>query len=365
MKILHFINSLTAGGAERLLVDLVLLMNKKGLQVDVLMIKGGESPFVEKLTASNEIKVMHLTENGNVYNPLHLFKLKKYFEEYDLVHVHLFPSLYWSGITRFFNGKKKYHLVFTEHNTTNRRRDIFLFKFLDKFIYKQFDKIISISNAVDEALRLHLGKKYNHIEKIYNGIDLIEIEEAKSYSKKEIGNEEDDLLIMQVSSFTPQKDQLTLIESLQFLPEQFKLLLVGDGPLRSEHETSVEELGLTNRVSFLGIRKDVPRLLKTVDFVVLSSLFEGLSLASVEGLASGKPFISSNVPGLTEVVENAGLMFTAKNSQELASQIQTLNESPEFKEQIVNQCKERAKIYDIRFMADNYIALYKNLSTQN
>ncbi|MDT0607837.1 glycosyltransferase [Croceitalea rosinachiae] len=361
MKVLHFINSLSAGGAERLLVDLVLRLNKKGIKTDILMIKGGDSPFLEKLSSDMDIKVMELTGKGSVYNPSHILKLNAYFNLYDVVHVHLFPALYWSGIFNFFK-KKNFHLVFTEHNTTNRRREISLFKFFDKLIYGRYDRIITISNSVDETLKSHLVNHHSKIVKIYNGIDLDEIAVAKPYGKNEIGCKESDVLIMQVSSFTPQKDQSTLIKSLQHLPDQFKLVLVGGGPLKAENLDYVKKQDLSERVIFLGIRNDVPRLLKTVDVVVLSSLFEGLSLASVEGLASGKPFISSNVPGLTEVVENAGLMFQSKNHKELAQLIQSLIDNREFYMKTVAKCQERAKMYDIRFMTNNYIRLYKELS---
>lgn len=363
MKVLHFINSLSAGGAERLLVDLVLRLNRKGVKTDILMIRGGDSPFLDKLSADMDIKVMELTEKGSVYNPFHILKLNAYFKLYDIVHVHLFPALYWSGIFSFFK-RKNFHLVFTEHNTTNRRREISLFKFFDKLIYGRFDRIITISDSVDETLKAHLVDYHAKLVKIYNGIDLDEIAVAKPYGKSEIGCKESDVLIMQVSSFTPQKDQLTLIKSLPYLPEEFKLILVGGGPLEAENLEYVKKQGLSERVIFLGIRNDVPRLLKTVDLIVLSSLFEGLSLASVEGLASGRPFISSDVPGLTEVVENAGLMFQSKNHEELAQLIRSLIENSEFYQETVARCQERAKTYDIRFMTDNYIKLYEELSSQ-
>jgi len=102
----------------------------------------------------------------------------------------------------------------------------------------------------------------------------------------------------------------------------------------------VSERNLFSKVRFLGIRDDVPRLLKSVDNVVLSSNYEGLSLSSVEGLASGKPFLASDVPGLTEVVGDSGILFENKNYKSLAKYILKLNNEPDFKETVTKQCKE-------------------------
>ncbi|PKQ44060.1 hypothetical protein CSW08_14740 [Confluentibacter flavum] len=77
--------------------------------------------------------------------------------------------------------------------------------------------------------------------------------------------------MIQVPSFTTQKNQLTLIKSLKSLPENYSLLLVGDGELKSPYINKTKELGLDDRVHFYGIRKEVTKLFKSVDVVVLSS----------------------------------------------------------------------------------------------
>lgn len=77
---------------------------------------------------------------------------------------------------------------------------------------------------------------------------------------------------------------------MKYLPEDYHLCLVGDGERRAEFETLVKELGLEQRVHLLGLRSDVPEVLATSDYVVMCSHYEGLSLSSLEGMASGKPF---------------------------------------------------------------------------
>ena len=361
MKVLELINSLNAGGAENLLVNSVIKYNEMGIDVDLLLLNGGNSPFLEKLNPYSEISVFSLGNNINVYNPLNFLKLIKFFKKYDIIHVHLFPSLYWAAFADIImkTQKKKYKLIYTEHSTSNRRRNSIVFKILDKLVYKRFHTIVSISDAVDINLKNHLGDSFKNIIKIYNGIDLDEINAAIPYSKEDINFTDKTKLILQVSSFRYPKDQLTLIKSLKYLPNDYSLILVGDGELKLDCIKITNDLGLSDRVKFYGIRKDVPRLLKSVDVVVLSSHFEGLSLSSVEGLASGSPFIASDVPGLTEVVEGAGLLFEDNNEKQLASLIESVCTDEKFNAKVVSDCIERSKKFDIMTMTSKYSDLYK------
>ena len=144
------------------------------------------------------------------------------------------------------------------------------------------------------------------------------------------------------------------------LPDNYKLLLIGDGDLRKKNENLVNQLGIFNRVKFLGLRSDIPELLNTSDITVLSSYHEGLSLSSIEGMAC-KPFIASNVPGLREIVQGAGILFEKGNAEELAYHIQKLGSNQSYYNQIAIQCWERAQHYDLSTMVEKYLEVYKNV----
>ncbi|MCX2679172.1 glycosyltransferase [Galbibacter sp. EGI 63066] len=358
MKILQITNSLLSGGAEKLVVETSLLFKKKSTSVDILLLNGIDSPLKNKIEENQEIEIIAL-EQGNIYNPKYILRLKKHIKNYDLIHVHLFPSIYWVAIASILN-RNKIPLIMTEHNSSNRRRRWFLFKILDRILYKKYHSIITISDAVDKNLRHHLGKGFKNLKQIHNGIPLQAYNNAQAYKKSELGVEESDHLIIQVASFTKQKDQNTLIKSMSHVPESVKLILVGDGPLKVHSIKLTQELQLEDRVIFLGIRSDVPKLLKSVDLVVLSSHFEGLSLSSIEGMASGKPFIASNVPGLTEVVKDAGVLFENGNFNQLAYIIkQLLSDSPYY-QLVAKACLERSKQFSIDIMVDKYLSVYRS-----
>ena len=146
------------------------------------------------------------------------------------------------------------------------------------------------------------------------------------------------------------------------LPKRVKLLLVGDGITKKECISLVKELGLQERVLFLGLRMDVPQLLKTADVIVLSSKYEGLSLSSIEGMASGRPFVAADVPGLSEVVDGAGVLFPMGDDKILAIKISKLIEDKLYYEKVVAACQNRAANYDIKTMVEKHLTLYKSLA---
>jgi glycosyltransferase involved in cell wall biosynthesis len=361
MKIAQLINSLHTGGAEKLIVETISLFNEQQIGMDLILLNGSKTPFYELLKLKTSSKIISLG-NLSVYNPLLILKIIPLLKKYDIIHVHLFPSLYWAAIAKMFSFSKT-KLVFTEHSTSNRRMENVLFKPIDKFIYSRYSKIITISEKVDFAIKKSLQFTDNKFVMIKNGVNLQTIENARKISKSIITNIENEnrKVIIQVSSFQYPKDQFTLIKAMKLLPENTILWLVGDGIDKLKAEKSVTELQLQNRIFFLGIRMDVPSLLKSADIVVLSSHHEGLSLSSVEGLASGKPFLASNVPGLTEVVENAGLLFEVNNEVELANHINNLLNNENYYNETAQKCLAKSKEFDINKMVSQEIELYKNL----
>lgn len=359
MKVLQIINSLNTGGAEKILCDTIPLYRKKGIEMDLLLLNGTKYPLLEELEIKSDCKIFSLGE-GSPYNPFLIFKIIPFLKKYDVVHVHLFPALYWVSFAKLLSISKT-KIIFTEHNTTNNRRSKTLLKLFDRIVYRQYDTLITISEIVDSNLKNYLPTKNFSFKLIKNGVDLLKIFNAKPLTKSSFEQNEDKKILIQVSSFTAQKDQKTLIRSLVHLPENTELWLVGDGPLKKDCEKEVDSLLLKARVKFLGIRMDVPALLKTADVVVLSSKHEGLSLASIEGMASGKPFIASDVPGLTDVVKGAGILFSQGNERMLAEKILELLNNPSLYSSISEACVERSKEYNIEIMVNKHIDLYKSI----
>lgn len=365
MKVLQIINSLGTGGAEKLLLDTLPLYRQEGVEMDVLVLWDNNHQFINALKSLNCCKVIVLNESDNykdIYALSHIWKLRTYLKQYDVAHIHLFPAQYFTVLANISIGNAC-KLVFTEHNTTNRRIQNSYFRYLEKWIYSFFKKIVCISPEIQRIYKEYLKGFEQKFVLIENGVNLQVIRQAVPLLKSTLHSSisEDDTVIMQVSAFRIQKDQKTLIEALALLPLNVKLILVGDGVLKKECEELTEELELQGRVLFLGQRMDIPQLLKTADVIVLSSKYEGLSLSSIEGMASGKPFVASAVPGLSDIVGGAGVLFECGNEKELATRIQALVDDKMYYDSVVRACQEKSKQYDIQVMIQKHIALYKSV----
>lgn len=365
MKILQIINSLGTGGAEKLLLDTIPLYVNNGIEMDLLVLWNNNHQFINSLRKLNCCKVFVLKESENykdIYNPLRIFEISTILKDYDIAHVHLFPAQYFVPIANILNGNKA-KLIFTEHNTTNNRIKNSILRKIDAFFYKRFSKQICISEEIKDIFYNTYRLPENFYSIIKNGVNLNTINEAKVINRKLINSSinVEDKLLLQISAFREQKDQDTVIRALLDLPFNFKLILVGEGTRRIICEELVRRLGVEERVIFLGQRMDVPQIMKSVDYIILSSKYEGLSLASIEGLASGKPFLATDVPGLKNVVEGAGVLFAQGNAAELANKIKELIDNTELYHKVVNACQARAKQYDIRVMVEKHIQLYQEV----
>jgi glycosyltransferase involved in cell wall biosynthesis len=365
MKVLQIINSLGTGGAEKLLLDTIPLYRQGGIEMDVLVFWNNNHQFINSLKELNCCKVIVLKESENykdIYAISNIWKLRTYLKQYDVAHIHLFPAQYFTVFANI-SIYNKCKLIFTEHNTTNRRIKNSYFRSLEKWIYSFFKKIICISPEIQRIYKEYLSGFEPQFVLIENGVNLQVIKQSVPLPKIALHTSisQDDILILQVSAFRIQKDQKTLIEALVDLSSNVKLIFVGDGVLKNECENLASELGLQGRVLFLGQRMDIPQLLKTADIVVLSSKYEGLSLSSIEGMASGKPFVASDVPGLSDIVAGAGVLFECGNAKELAMRIQALLDDKTYYDKVVSACQEKAEQYDIRIMIQKHIDLYKSV----
>lgn len=351
MRILHVISSLEIGGAQRLLSDLLPLQKKLGNVVELLVFMKTNTAFQKSIEA-NGIKIVDL-RCENFYNPLIVSKLIPYMKQYDIVHVHLFPALYWVALAA---SKCSVRLIYTEHSTHNKRRNKLLFSPIERYIYNKYDKLISISQQTQENLIKWLKAKQvdRRFVVIENGVNLDLFSDIPSAltGKKQI---------IMVSRFAQMKDQETVIRAMVDVSEDVELVLVGDGPNKVHCEEVARELNLTERVIFLGARSDIPNLVAQAYIGVQSSIWEGFGLTAVELMAARKPVIATNVNGLRQVVEGAGYLFEVGDIKALALYINKILKDECLYTNVADRCYERAKHYDIGRMIMCYQEVYNDL----
>lgn len=214
-----------------------------------------------------------------------------------------------------------FHGIFYENKTKKVQA---LIKTIEKYLGKYTDMAICVSNKeMEEARKLHFASDEN-ICTIYNGIDICEYSATIDIAeyRKTIGIDKDDFVIGCVARLDVTKGHKELIEAFRKIANQYvnaKLLLVGDGPLRSEISRMLEGNNLTDRCIMLGTRTDVPSLLKCMDVFVLASYKEGLPYTPIEAMAAGTPVIVSDVTGNNEIVRDGhnGLLCKSRDPESL------------------------------------------------
>lgn len=361
MRILHVINSLSSGGAEKLVFEITQKMSSKDVHIEVLTLTNKKDVYTDELRKLGFV-VHTLSSSRSLYNFFAItFLLIRFFRShsYDLVHVHPFPSFYYISILKRYKIIKC-SVIFHEHNTTNNRMDKAYFKRIDEFMYQPYKKIVCISPAVKDALLRHYSICEGKLVVINNGIDLSLCNESKSIDRKQINPtiKDKDILLIMVARFNKQKDHVTLLKAMKLLPEDYKLLLLGEGETENNIKLLSDSLELQNRVFFLGYKHNVYDYIKTSDIFVLSSIFEGFGLVCVEAMACGVPVIVSNVPGMSSVVGEVGMTFTVGNEMELCSRINELWKNQTLYRQKSKMGLDRSKLFSLQAMIEKLHELY-------
>ncbi len=356
MSILHVITSLHTGGAETLVVNLIPHFIDLGYEVGVVVFNGEETPLMKKLLHDcPDCKLYKL--GHSYYNPFYIIKLIWIMRKYDIIHTHNSSPQLFVAIANIFYRKK---IVTTEHNTNNRKRNYWLLSMIDNWMYPRYDKIICISDQAKVNLLNYLKTtSLNSICTIYNGIDVKAFRNAHPIKEEK----KEKFIVVMVAGFRPQKDQDTLIKAFSKLPpDKYKLWLIGDGERHEILYSLVRNLKLQQNVIFGGTCNNVPNILQTADIVVLSSHYEGLSLSNIEGMATGKPFVASDVEGIHEVTNGYGILFPHEDEDALAAIIKKLHDDKEYYQKVACKCFERAQEFDISKTVKAYSEVYKQLA---
>lgn len=346
-------HNLGSGGAEKLIYDMALELKEKKIEFSVILLTSVSDIYGRKLIEEG-INVIYLSDKWDIYSPKNIFRLKVFLKDYDVVHTHTYAAQLWTAFASLFLRRKRY--ITTEHSTTNNRRGKIHFKILDRWMYSRYNKIVSITEATQKNLKKWLNNKNE--EKyivINNGINLEKYYSTIGINRRKINSnlKKEDILICMVGRFSEQKDQKTVIKSMQILDESYKLLLLGDGN-KVEEQNLVDELSLKERVYFLGYKSNVAEIVKSCDIAVLSSHSEGFGLAAVESMALGIPTIGSDVDGLREVLENGGVTFECGDSNKLSKLILKYTTDKLLYIELSEVGIKKSKEYDIKIMSEKY-----------
>lgn len=213
---------------------------------------------------------------------------------------------------------------------------VWLKKALHIIALKYVQTLIVISNNHKSQLIKLLGDSVSEkISVIYNGI-----EEGRFVpSDNDISLERKDVIILEIARLTKVKGQELLIESFEILKSKYgniQLWFAGIGTQLETLQAIVNNKNLSDSIKFLGFIEDTPTLINRSDIIVLPSYNEGLPLSLIEGMAMGKPLISTDIAGIPELIENEinGLLITPGRVDELTLSLSKLIDSKELRIQM-------------------------------
>lgn len=240
---------------------------------------------------------------------------------------------------------------------------------LSKIKYQYFyDIIIAITEAVKRIL-VNGGVNLNKITCIYDAVNVADyqIQETKNNLRNELGLASDIPLVGLLAHLEYRKGILTFLDAipkiLNTIPAT-KFLIVGEGPDKSKLVKKTEQMGLNRIVIFTGFVKDVPRVLATLDILVLPSYLEGAGVCLLEGMAVGLPLVGTTAGGIPELIKNGvnGILVPPKDADKLAEAILKLLTDKPLAQQMVEAGRQIVrKKFNVDTMVDETLHVYQEV----
>lgn len=192
--------------------------------------------------------------------------------------------------------------------------------------------------------------------------------ETRRRVRRSIGASPQAIVLIHVGRFAAVKNHEMLVRAFaQLQPSEsapLELWLVGDGELRETIQQQVHALGLESRVRFLGVRNDVPDLLRAADVFVFPSRWEGNPLSVLEAMAAGLPVVATAVGGVPELVEDgvSGILVPNEDLEGLTTAMLRMVQQPDLRAQMGRAARCRAvERFDIQQTVRAYEALYEEI----
>ncbi len=360
MKILYLITRSEPGGAQSHLNTLVGHFGSEVVGVAAGIDEDNALESATREAGVEFIPIKHLMQPLHVVNDLRatleiadlLRRLRP-----DLVHIHSSKAGIVGRIGARMVGIPS---VFTAHGWAFADGVSWKRKMLalpSEFAFGRLtDQIITVSKT-DQRLALnHNVASSKRMTVVWNGI-----EDTPHRAMPGVG---DEVRIAMVARFAPQKDHQTLLRALKGVQGNWRLVLIGDGSSRTHIESLAGELGIANRIEFLGSRKDVPEILARTHVFALSTNWEGLPISILEGMRAGLPIVATDVGGISELVQSGqnGLLVPRSDTQALRIALERLVNDQSMRERFGRASRERYEAdFTAQRMFDQTRAVYASV----
>jgi glycosyltransferase involved in cell wall biosynthesis len=348
MKVVHVINSMIVGGAEKLLHDVIIEFNRKGIEQHLVTLYGKGELF-DKISGM----VTHIdlsVTRWNFYFKAQL--LKRYLKKIkpDIVHAHLFESMIVSRLA----CKRNFKLAFTYHGSLYTKASAdFSKKWLaaDKFTYNDRYKTIFVSNAIKDEICCSVQIK-NNFKVIPNFADNCF---KNIYSQKN----SDELKIVSIGNLRAPKNHEFSVKALAELNNaKICFDIYGNGNKEQEINSIAKETN--TKINIKKQQAITPELLNEYNLYLMPSTQEGMSVALIEALKTGMPCVLSDIPSFKETAGDAAKYFSLSSTAELKKIIGSILADKKTLDEMSKQSVRVAERYSIDNHVNQLLSFYQS-----
>jgi len=261
--------------------------------------------------------------------------------------------------------------IATKHilNSPGDRRWGLFYSFMDRVLLYFPDQLVAVSDKVYRQIMACPAMGTAPVCMIRNAIDqeTCHAPDQRDSCRAEFGLAREIVVIGSSGRLEKVKRYDLMLRAFAVVRADFpatRLMIAGDGSLRSELEKLADDLRVAESVIWTGFRKDVPRLLAAMDIYLQTSVNEGLSLSILEAMAAGKPVVISDVGGARELVENGrtGLLIPAGSATAIERALKELLEDPEKRVSLASAGREYvSREFSIGQMMESYRRAYETM----
>lgn len=354
MKIMQVIPYFCFGGAETMCENLTYALMEQGHQVTVVSLFGDRTPISQRMEAAG-VKLIYLDKKMGLDVSMvpKLVRVMKA-ERPEVVHTHLDVIKYAVAAAKITGVKKCIHTV---HNVAEEEAEGLAQKLINKFYFSLgWSSPVALSPKVQKTILDFYGLPENRVPVIFNGIDLSRCHVKSDYTAG------DPVTLIHVGRFNHQKNHRGLLDAFSMLLQQqpdCRLRLLGDGELREETEAYARELGIWEKVDFLGSQSNVYPFLHDADVFLLPSHFEGMPMTIIEAMGTGLPVVASQVGGVPDMLRQdvSGLLVPC-DAKAVCDACARLVQDQELRRKLGENARTDSERFSAGYMARRYCEEY-------
>ena len=355
-NILFIVRTMGLGGTENVVLQLCEILSEKVNKIVVCSSGGVHEKKLQKIGIKH-----YMIPDIASKNPMDMLKsyqsIKSVInkEQITIVHSHHRMAAFYAELA----APKKNVKVANAHNTFADKKK------LTQLAYRN-TKVVAVGEMVKKNLTEYFEIPKEQVCVIHNAVkpfdgNIVPIEVLNEERAKR------NVLIGNIGRLSEQKGMTYFIEAAAITAKKHpetKFIIVGDGEEKEQLHEQAKTKGLLDKVLFLGYRNDIQNIMSQLDFIVLSSLWEGLPLTPIEAYSVGKTVIGTAVDGTPEIIRDGvdGYLVEPRNPMQLAEKMNELIENPEMRESMGIQAMKRYQDeFSFKKLSERYVAFYEEL----